>query len=145
MMETNKHGKSGGSAFLWGLIIGALLATLITNKRGRLILKEIVNLGIELVESFIEERTSKNHESPARNASQRDAGGRIMNQDPGVEAKTNLDQEDIFQASEDLKSEVAQDEASPIADNFDEPIVSKIKSNGNGHHKKRLFRGIRRK
>ena len=45
-METNKHEKGGGSAFLWGLIIGALLATLLTNKRGRLILKEILNLGI---------------------------------------------------------------------------------------------------
>ena len=52
-MET-KHEANRGNAFLWGLTIGALLATLLTTKRGRQILRELTNLGLELFEDFVE-------------------------------------------------------------------------------------------
>ena len=51
-MET-KHDKHGGNAFFWGLAIGALLATLLTTKRGRQILRELTDLGLELFEDFV--------------------------------------------------------------------------------------------
>ena len=56
----NEHPKNhhGGSAFLWGLIIGALLASLLTTKRGRRILRELSEVAMDLIENFIEEKTS---------------------------------------------------------------------------------------
>ena len=119
-METNKHGKSGGSAFFWGLIIGGLLATLLTTKRGRTILREVVNLGIELLEDFVEDRSSKN---PAEG-----------------EARQRRQEEEIIEATEDLKSEVTEVDTEPVQRVEPAPPPAK-----NGHSKRRLFRGIRRK
>ena len=120
-MET-KHDKHGGNAFLWGLIIGALFATLLTTKRGRQILRELTNLGLELFEDFVEERTNKNQEA------------RSMNQEEGAEEVT-----------EDLESEITETEI-PVESASDESVSPAPKNgNGNGHSpKKRLFRGIRR-
>ncbi len=119
-METNKHGKSGGSAFFWGLIIGGLLATLLTTKRGRQILREVVNLGLELFEDFVEERGRK-----------------------------NVEKEDVIEATEDLESEIAENEAPPVAESAPTPAPEPVQEPPppvkNGHSKKRLFRGIRRK
>lgn len=116
-METNKNnGKSSGSAFLWGLVIGGLLATLVTTKKGRAALREVVNLSLELFEDFVEERGRK-----------------------------NIPEEDITSASEDLESEIIEDEAPPVSDSVSEPAPETVPPVKNGHSKKRLFRGIRRK
>ena len=115
-MET-KHDKHGGNAFFWGLIIGAFLATLLTTKRGRQILRELTNLGLELFEDFVEERTK-----------------------PKTSGDNTISEiEDIEESKEDVESEIAEVETQPV-----EKIVTEAKSSGNGH-KKRLFKGIRRK
>jgi hypothetical protein len=137
-MET-KHEKKGGSHFFWGLVIGALLATLLTTKKGRLILREIVNLGLELIEELIEEK--KRTHSEAVN-----------------EAKKLSDLSDFEEGDEDVVSEVTEaetppDEVSSAPEEkaseergvIEEEHASEAKTNGNGHHKKRLFRGVRRK
>src|SRR3972149_84171 len=104
-MET-KHDKHGGSAFLWGLIIGALFATLLTTKRGRQILQELTNLGLELFEDFAEERTKGN----------------------SSEDKIDSETEDVEEVKEDLESETAEVETREDAE---EPVV--VEKNGNGH------------
>ncbi len=112
-MET-KQGKNGGNAFLWGLVIGGILATLLTTKRGREILRELTNLGLELFEDIASERTKSK----------------------------NSDYKD--EVKEDLEAEIAEVEtptpaasAEATVDKAGEP------KNGNGH-KRRLFKGIRR-
>lgn len=47
-MQDKKEGKSGGG-FLWGAVIGGALTYLITTERGREILKELFNEGIDIV------------------------------------------------------------------------------------------------
>ena len=116
-MET-KHDKHGGNAFLWGLIIGALLTTLLTTKRGRQILRELTNLGLEIFEDFVEERTQ---DKQAGDSEQKES---------------DLESAGVTQ---DLESEITEVEAQPI-----EKIITDAKSGGNGH-KRRLFKGIRRK
>ena len=116
-METNRNnGKSGGSAFFWGLIIGGLLATLLTTKRGRQIFREVVNLGLELFEDFVEERGRK-----------------------------NVQKEEIIEATEDLESKTTENEVPPAHESVPEPGPEPPPPAENGHSKKRLFRGIRRK
>ena len=114
-MET-KHDKHGGNAFLWGLIIGALLTTLLTTKRGRQILGELTNLGLELFEDFVEDRTQ---DKQVGNSEQKESD---------IEST---------EATRDL-SEITEVETQPV-----EKIVTEVKSGGNGH-KRRLFKGIRR-
>ena len=125
-MET-KHDKHGGNAFFWGLIIGALFATLLTTKRGRQILRELTNLGLELFEDFVEEKTTK-------------SSGPKVNQPP------DEDIENIEEVKQDLESEITEIESKP-EESIEEPLPPKEpKPNGNGHSvKRRLFRGIRRK
>lgn len=133
-MEKNKHDKAGSSAFFWGLVIGALLATLITTRRGRLILRELTDLGLELIENFIEERTKKN-ESKTEDKFEDEVS----------------ENEEIIRATEDLESEIVEDEPEHPKHkvvreiSFDENIEETPKSSVNGNGKKRLFRGIRRK
>jgi len=131
-MEKNKHGNHQGSAFFWGLIIGALLATLITTKRGRLVLRELIDLGLELIENFVDERNNKEQEASPK-------------------SDTITQEEEIILANEDLKSE--DDPEHPkhkvvreisFEDNL-EAEAETSNTNGNGHTKKRLFRGIRRR
>jgi hypothetical protein len=122
-MET-KHGSNRSNAFLWGAIFGALFATLLTTKRGRQIIREMTNLGLELFEDFVEKRTKKNHES------------RIMNQEEIAE-----------EAKEDIESEITEVETQPeTAPAASVESASEPAKNGDGHgSKKRLFKGIRRK
>jgi hypothetical protein len=130
-MET-KHEKHHGSAFFWGLIAGALLATLLTTKKGRLILRELVNLALELIEELIEERNTKKSQVPKED---------------------NLEEELEEAAAEDLDSEITEVEenvtesAEPSEQGADTDTAEPkpAKTNGNGHQKKRLFRGLRRK
>ncbi len=128
-METNKHVSRGGNAFFWGLIMGALLATLLSTKKGRQILRDLTNLGLEVFEDFVEERTGgKKQEAPI---------------------SSPLDEEDLSEAEEDLESEITaveEEEKSREAESASSSNEPKEeKPNGNGHQKKRLFRGIRRK
>lgn len=112
----NKHGTHGSNSFVWGLLIGALLATLVTTKKGRQILHNLADLGLEAVEDFIEEKTRANPSSEP-------------------------DEEEAEEATADIESEITETEAASVQPgrDFGEP-----KKNGNGHTKKRLFKGIRR-
>lgn len=128
-MET-KHDKHSGNAFLWGLIIGALLVTLLTTKRGRQILRELTNLALELFEDFVEKKTQQNKEPKIH---------------PEPLKATDTKREDVEQAEEDIESEITEIEASEnIESEASSEAPTEAKTNGNGH-KKRLFKGIRRK
>ena len=124
-METS-HEKKRGNTFLWGLVIGVLITSLLTTKRGRQILRELTNLAIELFEDFAES-TAK-----AKTVSKED---------------TQDTQEDINQAKEDIESEITEIETREDVEIKTEDEPSPVHSSTeNGHHpKKRIFRGIRRK
>lgn len=117
MENKNNGGKKGGNAFIWGLLIGAVLTTLLTTQKGRRILKEVVELGFEMLEDFIDRETDKNKTKPQ---------------------EIILDEKEEAQeaATTDIESEITEDESSVKP--------AETKTNGNGH-KKRLFRGVRRK
>lgn len=120
-METNRHGNRGGSTFFWGLVIGALLATLLSTKKGRQILRDLTNLSLELFEDFIDEKTRDKKASGS---------------------KEEFAEEEAF---EDLESEIAEVEEAPKTEEKQVGSTQEVKPNGNGHQKRRLFRGIRRK
>ena len=115
-METNKHGKSSGSTFFWGFIIGVTLATLLCTKKGRQILRDLIDLALELVEEIIEDKKQK-----------RTLYKRVA---------------DETAAAEDIESEIAEVESSSPA--ASDEVFGEPKKNGNGHSKKRMFRGIKK-
>lgn len=96
------------------------MSTLLATKRGRTILREIVNLSLELFEDFVEER-----------------------------GRRNAEKEDIIEATEDLESEIIENEKPATTENTKnstENTEEKVPvTNENGHSKRRLFKGIRRK
>lgn len=51
MSEKHEH-KSGGNAFMWGMIIGGLLVYLLTSKRGKKILQQLSEVGLEALENI---------------------------------------------------------------------------------------------
>lgn len=51
MSERNEH-KPGNNAFMWGLIIGGLLVYLFTTKRGKKILKQLSEVGLEALDNI---------------------------------------------------------------------------------------------
>ena len=58
----NQHNGSGGSGFIIGVIVGVILTLLLTTKRGRVILKELLEKGIEKfsnLEDFMQEATKR--------------------------------------------------------------------------------------
>ena len=58
----NQHNGSGGSGFIIGVIVGVILTLLLTTKRGRIILKELLEKGIEKfsnLEDFMQEATKR--------------------------------------------------------------------------------------
>lgn len=131
----NKNGHRGGNVFIWGLVTGAFITTLLTTKKGRQILHNLTDLGIELFEDFIEQKT------------------RETNSRTETSNKDNLKES----ALENLASEITEEEAAS-ADGAGEPKKREELSDdrieaskeaedkgGNGHSKKRLFKGIRRK
>jgi len=148
-MENKNHGghharpvqKGGGSAFIWGLLIGAVLTTLLTTQKGRRILREVAELGFELLEDFIEDRVGRKEASS-------------MSADETEEVKEDLESEVAeaetvttpAQSSSQDASEQSLGQVEITEKDSDEKIeeVKAPKANGNGH-KKRLFRGIRRK
>lgn len=116
-MENKKSGGKGGNAFVWGLLIGAILTTFLTTQKGRRILRDVVELGFELLEDFIDRETSKNKTKP---------------------------QEVVLDEKEEEQEVVATDIESEITETESSVKPAETKINGNGH-KKRLFRGVRRK
>ncbi len=121
-MET-KNGHHGGNSFIFGLVLGALLATLITTKRGRQIIRDLTELGIEVFEGFMEEKTQ------------------------GSSKKAKVSQEEINEeeVANDLASEVTEVETGANSTQEEPQEEITPTKNGNGHARKRLFKGIRRK
>ena len=119
----NKNGHHGGNSFIWGLLIGAVLASLITTKRGRQIIRELTDLGIEIFENFAEDKMK-----PKKNV-----------------VETSEDEEDLDEASDDLASEVTEEETVEVTSVEGPSEVNEPAPAENGHAKKRLFKGIRRK
>ncbi len=124
-MSENKNGHHGSNGFLWGLLIGAFLATLLTSKRGRRILRDFAELGLELFDDFIDRETGKNTTKPQ-------------------EVVLDEKEESFEDAASDIESEITESEISPQTDQDQTAESKDLKNNGNGHVKKRLFRGIRR-
>lgn len=56
--QPNKAQKSGGSGFIFGVIVGVMIALLFTTKKGRAILRDITEKGIDKLSS-LEELTKK--------------------------------------------------------------------------------------
>ena len=133
-MEKTKHEK-GGSAFLWGFILGALCATLLTTKKGRQILRDLTDLGIELVEEFMEGK------SQARNVAREAAKEEVVSAKEDIESEIT---EVEMEAVEEVKEEKPQDKVQEAPKETAETVAAEAKTNGNGHAKKRLFRGIRK-
>ncbi len=166
-METNKHGK-GGSAFLWGFILGALTATLLTTKKGRQILRDMLDLGLELVEDFIEQK---------KQSSQKVQGPAKVDENTNHKAETTVDKADSIpeekvsdeEIAEDLESEITEDEVVPeelikekeeelreVVMDVPNPVIHNMtfknqsepkeesETPKNGHSKKRLFRGLKK-
>lgn len=122
-MTENKNGHHGPNSFVWGLLIGALLATLITTKKGRQILRDLTDLGLEIFEDFVEQKT-------------REANGK--------KEPVSRDEEEMEEATADIESEITEAEEKTPEEkiNVKEEVQTK-NGNGNGHSKKRLFKGIR--
>ena len=116
-MENKNNGGKGRNGFLWGLLIGAVLTTFLTTQKGRRILREVVELGFELLEDFIDRETDKNKTKPQEI---------ILDEKEGVQEA----------ATTDIESEITETESSIKP--------AETKTNGNGH-KKRLFRGVRKR
>ncbi len=148
-MQNNKHVKQGGgSAFFWGLVIGALLATLLTTKNGRKILHELVDIVLSMMEDFAEKKKTSN--VPVVTA--------VKNTVNNI--KEDIREEVEFKkAVDEINSEIAEDEQPGSEDDLEvsstpvqviaeeEEIVVDEKEESpksNGHAKKRLFHGIRK-
>ena len=116
-MENKNKGGKGGNAFIWGLLIGAVLTTFLTTQKGRRILRDVADFGFELLEDFIDRETDKNKTKPQ---------------------EIILDEKEEAQevATADIESEITETESSIKP--------AETKTNGNGH-KKRLFRGVRKR
>jgi gas vesicle protein len=56
--QSNKSQKSGGNGFILGVIVGVMIALLFTTKKGRAILRDITEKGIDKLSS-LEELTKK--------------------------------------------------------------------------------------
>lgn len=117
-MTENKNEHRGGNTFFWGLIIGATFATLLATTKGRKILRDLTDLGLELMEDFIDQKVGRD----------------------SVEKETE-------EVQEDIESEVAEDDIPEEETNTKPNETEELKENPskNGSLKKRLFKGIRRK
>lgn len=47
----NKHENKFGSGFLWGAIIGGTLVLLVSTKKGRKVLRELADVGLDTIEN----------------------------------------------------------------------------------------------
>lgn len=145
-MEKNRPVKqNGSSAFFWGLVVGALLATLLTTKNGRKILHELVDILLSMMEDFKEKKKIETMPvvSKVKNA-----------------VNDFKNEVEFEKAVDDIKSEIAEDEepassepefedraVTPVqvmTEETDVVIEEKEASKPNGHSKKRLFHGIRK-
>lgn len=151
-MENNKqHPKShAGGSFLAGFLLGAIFASLLTTKKGRAILREIVNAGMEMVEDFLAERKDKEYE---KKVAQREAV--VVATEKEEVADATLDIESEITASEtpapeakakaepetteaEIEINEVSVEAIDMAKSTEEEKPAKLGS------KRRLFKGIRK-
>ena len=154
--KTDKKNHAGG-AFLWGFILGAIFASLLTTKKGRAILKELVNTGVEMIEDFVEDRKNKAYEKKMDEREKiiiQEEKEEVKNAKEDLESKVG-ETETVVQESAKPKEEVIVEEVSPEAFNFakkmdqTETTLEEISSTPIPEPKKRgskrrLFRGIRR-
>ena len=94
-MENKSGKKHSGSAFLWGVIVGAILATLLTTKKGRAILRELINLGMEMIEDFVDGRKNVSYEKAVSQKEQ------VIKEE---------EEEGVAQAAEDLDTDIGETE-----------------------------------
>lgn len=155
-MDKNRHGKNhGGSAFLWGFILGAIFATLLTTKKGRAILRELIDLGTELIEDFLEQRKNKSFEKKiieTQKAFVKEEKENVMeavedlNSEIGASETVVSDKTEVKSAEE----EIVIDEVSLEAQNLARKVAEMEKHTHEGEEpkkrgsKRRLFRGIRK-
>ncbi len=152
-MEKNKHEKShGGNHFLFGLILGGVLATLLTTKKGRQILREVTDLGLSLLEDFIEEKTKpKKTKIEEELLAQEDIVSDITENEevpPPVSETVNVSNKPLNEAKKDdsdIEMETVFVKEDIVTETESVEEEKEPSSNGNGHSKKRLFKGIRRK
>lgn len=156
-MENNKNGKhSAVPAFFWGFILGAIFATLITTKKGRAILREVINTGTELIEDFLEERRNKAYEHETAKKE------KIILEEEEKNVQEAMD--DLDTGIGEIETVVADTQVSPPApieeeieidavstESFDEPrevseeaIKLAKKAEEASKPKKRLFKGLKR-
>lgn len=147
-MENNKHPKShAGGAFLAGFILGAIFASLLITKKGRAVLREIVNAGMEMIEDFLEDRKDKAYEKKVAQREivvvqeeKEDVADAASDLESGVSANETevLDTAETapIPASE-LEIDEVSDEAIELAKKMEEK-PAKLGS------KRRLFKGIRK-
>lgn len=132
MEKTKKH-HGGGSAFIWGLVIGALLATLLTTKGGRKILREFINAILDFAEDFGDKHKAKPASPPVVS-----------------------EMEEVKEAADDLGSQITEIETEEVS--FEEEQVAdvpkarvqnmaekEIPKTPNISSKKRMFHGIHKK
>jgi len=167
MERTNNHQQhTGGSGFLLGVIVGVLLTLLFTTKRGRAILKEVMEKGIqkfadleELMREMEEKETSteededyedENDYIPAKQIAAPEppkkevvkkaepAPEPKVKEEPKPEPEPEPEIEDIPTLEEpEVAAELQKEELKPPAP----PKEEKQKATP----VKRLFRGLRRK
>ena len=59
-MDKNDHNSGNGGGFVWGLLIGAAVASLVSTQKGRQILKDLAEHGLESVENIVNLEEVKN-------------------------------------------------------------------------------------
>ena len=148
-MEKNRQ-KNGSSAFFWGLIVGAILASLLTTKKGRKILRELIDVGLEMLEDFAQQKKVTDIPVVAKVKNTVDEiKQEIREEKAEKEAKEDIDSE--IGGFEEMVEEEEQEQMSSLVQMMSEDEVevevteSESKpTKSNGHSKKRLFRGIRK-
>lgn len=147
-MEKNKQ-KGGSSAFFWGLIVGAILASLLTTKKGRKILRELIDVGLEMLEDFAQQKKVTDIPVVAKvkntvdeikqeireEKAEKDAREDIESEITGFEEMVDEEEEQVVAPVQMMSEDEVEVEITKT-----EPKVAQ----SNGHSKKRLFRGIRK-
>jgi hypothetical protein len=146
----NRHEKKHHSTFLWGFILGAIFATLLTTKKGRAILRELINMGLEMVEDFVEDRKNASYE---KKIIQKEAVIKKQQEDETKDAAEDLKSEigvseELTQDTMEVKPDgaveidvdVVSEEAVKMAKKLEESEEKPVKRGS----RRRLFRGIRK-
>lgn len=115
----DNHNGSFSQGFVWGLIFGVIFTVLLGTKRGRTLIKELSDRGLEAISDFLENQEMKFEEE-----------------------STGMDKQD---GMEDVDSEEKVSDADferPTEEVVAEPIISPAPRPS---IKKRVFKGIKKK